>query len=125
MSRTYKTDPFRVKLNKPECSKLKVVEDHDHRFGLECDLPENPLHEGFTRCTWEWEWNGINLCCCHGCSKGAYEKPLNRRERTKAKSYARNFEDEYLEDDWYENERNARKLDVLSDEIMQEFNSDY
>ena len=43
MSRTYKTDPLRVKLSKPECSKLKVVEDHDHRFG-ECDLPENPYN---------------------------------------------------------------------------------
>ena len=124
MSRTYKTDPLRVKLSKPECSKLKVIEDHDHRFG-ECDLPENPLHEGYTRCTWEYDWNGIHLCCCKLCSGKAYEKSPNKRERNKGKSYARNFEDEYLEDDWYENERSFHKLDVMSDEIMQDFNSDY
>jgi hypothetical protein len=95
MSRTYKTDPFRVKLSKPECSKLKVVEDHDHRFGLECDLPENSLHEGFTRCTWEWEWTGINVCCCNLCSKYAYEKSPSKRERNKGKKYVRSFEKEY------------------------------
>lgn len=124
MSRTYKTDPLRVKLNKPECSKLKVIEDHNHISG-KCDLPENPLHEGYTRCTWEYDWNGINICCCNLCSKYAYEKSPSKRERNRGKSYARNFEEEYLEDNWYENEREHYKLDVLSDEIMQDFNSDY
>lgn len=126
MSRTYKTWPLEIKLAHPDKSKLMVVEEHDHSTGpctLPKDIKDNVMFRG--NCYYVWEWNGINLCCCNLCSKYAYEKNPSKHQRQTAKKFIRNYEKEYLEDDWYEHERELHKLDVLSDEIMQEFHSDF
>ena len=77
MSRTEKTQPFRVKLWD---GTLARVARHDHRDGP-CDLPSTMADDLFRepdlqlvadlracrRCYWDLRWTGTFVCCCGMC----------------------------------------------------------
>ena len=74
MSRTDKTQPFRVRLWD---GTLRRVAVHDHRDGV-CNLPADEAAdlEQFARhggripayaCHWEFTWTGVAPCCCSLC----------------------------------------------------------
>jgi len=67
VSRTEKTQPFRVKLWD---GTLERVALHDHRDGP-CDLPitmiDDLIGRSDMRCRWDLRWTGIFVCCCGLC----------------------------------------------------------
>ena len=74
MSRTEKTQPFRVRLWDGTLHRVAV---HDHRDGI-CDLPAT-VHEDLEQvedtvgsmargsCHWEFQYTGTRTCCCPLC----------------------------------------------------------
>lgn len=96
MSRTDKTNPFWVKLDRGD---LASDEWHDHSHGT-CDLPERWLDQftGKTRCRREFRFTGIRTCCCPLCHAWDYPLPeprRRRRERRTAKHKMRDWASEY------------------------------
>lgn len=99
MSRTRKTDPLKVKVNKHP---TKLVENHDHRLGLPCDLPKVPVYKMFdstTRCVWDvsdemYYDKEVWSCGCPICSQSIEHKQDRRRARKVGRRYT--------EGDWVE-----------------------
>ncbi|MCA4132659.1 hypothetical protein [Arthrobacter sp. M4] len=88
MSRTDKTQPFRVRLWD---GTLRRVAVHDHRDGI-CDLPANVQEDrrqvvtngGFLpnrSCHWEFQYTGSKTCCCSVCHDGDGLRHERRAER--------------------------------------------
>jgi len=81
MSRTDKTDPYRVLLWVDPAGRLP---EHDHRVG-ECDLPQDIRGhlEARTRCTWGslWDHAWAAVCSCELCHGGRWCRAENRRDR--------------------------------------------
>ncbi|WP_183093223.1 hypothetical protein [Nocardioides stalactiti] len=90
MSRTDKTQPFRVRLWDGTLSRVAV---HDHSDGV-CDLPatmrddlaqwSTPGAIG-TSCHWELHWTGVGVCPCSLCHDGAERRAERRADRRRAR----------------------------------------
>lgn len=88
MSRTDKTQPFRVRLWD---GTLRRVAIHDHRNGI-CDLPAN-LAEDIAQidgaggrypagaCRWEFTWSGTASCSCEICHASSGLRAERRADR--------------------------------------------
>ena len=88
MSRTDKTQPFRVRLWDGTLRRIAV---HDHRNGI-CDLPAN-LAEDIAQidgaggvfpagaCRWEFTWTGMPACCCELCHDSSGLRAERRADR--------------------------------------------
>lgn len=101
MSRTDKTQPWRVKVF---FYPSWVEEYHDHRDGRECDLPDRATPENVGRqsrgCGWTFSLgfmrSNMARCACYMCSYDAYMSvPRRKRERIEGKNYCRNWWREY------------------------------
>lgn len=90
MSRTDKTAPYSVKLQRGD---LATHEYHDHRNGV-CELAADPRRVEFTPggCYLVLHYTGTQVCSCRMCH--AHEPPLTetqrrRRDRHRAKQQMR------------------------------------
>ncbi|MFE6645056.1 hypothetical protein ACFVJS_00740 [Nocardioides sp. NPDC057772] len=88
MSRTDKTQPYRVRLWDGTLARTAV---HDHRDGV-CDLPADvredlssyALTGGFraaSSCYWTMHFTGTMSCCCSMCHDGAGLRAERRADR--------------------------------------------
>ncbi|WP_284976293.1 hypothetical protein [Arthrobacter sp. efr-133-TYG-104] len=88
MSRTEKTQPFRIRLWDGTLHRLAV---HDHRDGI-CDLPttiQGDLEQVEDKdglmarwsCHWEFQYTGTNTCCCPLCHNADGLRDERRAER--------------------------------------------
>lgn len=90
MSRTDKTQPYRVRLWDGTLQRVAV---HDHRDGI-CDLPAT-LEEDLawhdrhrshgTSCYWDLHWTGVTVCACALCSGRPWARAERRADRHRAK----------------------------------------
>lgn len=97
MSRTDKTQPFRVRLWDGTLRRIAV---HDHRNGI-CDLPDDLAAdikqiEGASgrfpadSCRWEFAWTGTSPCCCWLCHDSTGHRAERRADRHATKRELRN-----------------------------------
>ncbi|MGH3543347.1 MAG: hypothetical protein ACRDT5_14845 [Mycobacterium sp.] len=68
MSRTDKTAPFWVKLQRGDIASIEV---HDHRRGA-CDIDDHDGGYRPRRCHREFLYTGTNVCCCPMCHGREY-----------------------------------------------------
>lgn len=94
MAHTDKTDPFWVRIR----TKYYVSEPwHPHLPGEECDLPPLSEWNATTRCTWEFRYDGRNVCACKLCS-GIWEWITDsgpHRDRRVSRAQSRRWSAEY------------------------------
>lgn len=86
MSRTFKTDPYRVKLHDPRKHKVVLREVHHHeKTDGECQLADSPLVDDMNPMRWCWYdnvSNGRNVVCgCKMCTGQVGRKAENAGER--------------------------------------------
>ena len=83
MSRTDKTSPYIVKLWH---GALRRQAFHDHSAGA-CDLPQSlaeHLAVGYsTRCSWDLDYDGTNVCGCQLCRAQIWVRNDVRGERNR------------------------------------------
>lgn len=88
MSRTDKTQPYPVRLWDGTLHRVAV---HNHVDGI-CDLPQSLDEElaqyaangGYldrAACHWEFQYTGINTCCCNLCRDPARRRAERRADR--------------------------------------------
>lgn len=99
MSRTFKTDPFWVKLQHPERTGIHPREVHDHRDG-KCNLPTLDRAScirwaGVHDCRWEWKYSGVNECGCRMCTNYWQRRWDRRRVRNHERRVTQKWLDEY------------------------------
>lgn len=104
MSRTFKTDPYWVKIKNPERVGAETYAVHNHEKG-ECDLPAEPewdtnLHGN---CWWQIDCLGKNIFCgCNLCTDRNYHVRENRANRHKSnqRRSGRNVSLDYYDDEF-------------------------
>lgn len=98
MSRTFKTDPYWVKLRHPERSGIHPVARHDHS-DTPCNLPSSPTESTyvFGDCYWEWHYTGVNECGCRMCTNYWQRRWDRRRARNYERRVTQKWLDEYEE----------------------------
>jgi len=96
MSRTWKTDPFWVKIVKTR----GYIAEHDHRDGV-CNLTEPPSYKTLDsvyrqgECRWTWSnefiYSGLAHCGCQMCQGNEWIRAENRSDRYASKRELRRY----------------------------------
>ena len=86
MSRTDKTSPYIVKLWH---GALRATARHDHSTG-DCDLPQSLADHlatwGTTRCAWDLDYDGTNVCGCQLCRAQIWARAERKGERSRVRA---------------------------------------
>lgn len=99
MSRTFKTDPYRIKLRHPHRSGIHPRPVHNHTT-QRCTLPKDPAEAPFRiigghECHWEWKYTGVNECGCRMCTNYWQRRWDRHRERHHGRRVTQKWLDEY------------------------------